>query len=93
MIKAVVESISKESIIVKAGNDILTLTGAAVLAIAPTLKLGNEVEFDKVEGLATIRIMPAAPAPTATKKAGSSPVMNLDKVISGRGNAAKKTNW
>lgn len=92
MLKAIVESISKESIIVKAGNDVLTLTGAAVLAIAPTLKLGNEVEFDKVENLSTIRILPTQAA-SSPKKSGSSPAMNIDKIADVRGKTAKQANW
>lgn len=73
--KATVDSISKKSIIV-IGEDKapLTLTGAAVDVLAPTLKLGDVVEFDKVEGLSTIKKLPASAASTATPGVkGSSP--------------------
>lgn len=75
MQKATVESVSKKSIIVSQNEKTITLTGAAVEAIAPTLKLGAVVEFDNAEKLTTIKIAAKAPAAaTATPVKGSSPM-------------------
>lgn len=75
MQKATVESVSKKSIIVSQNEKTITLTGAAVEAIAPTLKLGAVVEFDNAEKLTTIKIAAKAPAAaTATRVKGSSPM-------------------
>lgn len=75
--KATVDSISKSSVIV-IGEDkaVHNLTGAAVAALAPTLKLGDVVQFDKVEGLSTIKKVKAEAAPEASaapRVKGSSP--------------------
>ena len=73
--QATVDSISKSSVIV-IGEDkaVHNLTGAAVAALAPTLKLGDVVEFDKVENLSTIKKASKAAAATAAPAVkGSSP--------------------
>lgn len=72
--QATVDSISKSSVIV-IGEDkaVHNLTGAAVAALAPTLKLGDVVEFDKVENLSTIKKASKATATAAPAVKGSSP--------------------
>lgn len=75
MQKATVESVSKKSIIVSQNDKTITLAGAAVEVIAPTLKLGNVVEFDNAEKLTTIKISTDTPAAaTTTRVKGSSPM-------------------
>ncbi|HEX9137101.1 MAG TPA: hypothetical protein VF905_09180, partial [Nitrospirota bacterium] len=49
MLQGTIESISKTSIVVSSNGVMHTLTGAAVEKIAPTLTLGQAVEFDTAE--------------------------------------------
>lgn len=71
--KAVVESVSKQSIIVTNVLGTHTLSGAAVEAIAPTLKLGDNVEFDDPKKLTTIKKIKETKASTVVPVQGRSP--------------------
>jgi hypothetical protein len=73
MIKGTVESIAKASIVVSIESEVKTLTGTAVEALAPTVKLGDVLEFDSVTDLKTIRIAPKEKAQPAPKRASGSP--------------------
>lgn len=81
MLQGNVESISKTSIVVKTGSDIITLSGAAVEKIAPTLTLGQVVEYDKAELPAVVQKpaakQAAATQTTAAPRASSSPTERL----------------
>lgn len=72
MIKGIVESISKTSIVVSINSEAKTLTGTAVEALAPTVKLGDTLEFDDVT-VKTIRIVPKEKAQPAPARSSSSP--------------------
>lgn len=46
LITGIVESISKDSIIVTVGGNATTLKGPKIELLAPELKLGDSIEFD-----------------------------------------------
>jgi hypothetical protein len=73
MIKGTVESISKTSIVVSLESAATTLTGTAIEALAPTVKLGDTIEFDDVAETTKARIVPKEKAQPAPKRASGSP--------------------
>lgn len=72
--KGTVESISKRSIIVSHENDTTTLEGSQVESISGNLKLGDVVEFGRIDENLIVRL-PAAKKTnsTAERRNGSSP--------------------
>lgn len=66
MLKGIVESISKKSVVVTTNNQAVTLTGAAVEGIVSDLKLGDNVEFDKIS---TPKVIGKAKAETKSQAA------------------------
>jgi hypothetical protein len=86
MNKAIVESISKQNIVVWQGdNKMITLTGKAVEKLAGDLKLGDFVEFDDAEHTQVIVLSKEKKASTSQRVVSSSPT---PKEI-----PSTKTNW
>lgn len=85
MNKAIVESISKQAVVVNQDGAMLTLTGKAVEKLAGDLKLGASVEFDNAEHTQVIVLAKEKKASTSQRVVSSSPT---PKEI-----PSTKTNW
>lgn len=80
MIQGIVESISKTSIVVSNAEGTTTLSGGVVPQVAPTLQLGNSINYDQVENPTKIvKTKDQSDASTASRAGSSSPAAPLPK--------------